>query len=194
MDKQQAKLNLEANKIELSIQLNSKLTTITSELGQVKGQLSQYSLSKGYQTIVASTDGYVGTIGVVRVGENVSAGQEMITIVPKDAVLEIVTYVPDNNIADITVGMEAELKLESYSYNDYGTVKAKVKYISPVAVVDETMGNVYLVRLEVVEVPEKVSLITGMQGTLELRVGKRTVLDYLLDPIKKGMGNSLKEK
>ncbi len=59
---------------------------------------------------------------------------------------------------------------------------------------DETMGNVYLVRLEVVEVPEKVSLITGMQGTLELRVGRRTVLDYLLDPIKKGMGSSLKEK
>ncbi len=191
---EQAKLNLEANEIELATQLNSKLTTITSELSQVEGQLSQYSLSKKYQTIVASTDGYVGAVGVARVGENVSVGQEMITIVPKDAVLEIVTYVPDNDIADITVGMEAELKLESYSYNDYGTVKAKVKYISPVAVVDETMGNVYLVRLEVVEVPEKVSLITGMQGTLELRVGKRTVLDYLLDPIKKGMGNSLKEK
>ncbi len=51
-----------------------------------------------------------------------------------------------------------------------------------------------LVRLEVVEVPEEVSLITGMQGGLELRTGKRTVLDYLLEPIKKGMGNSLKEK
>ena len=39
--------------------------------------------------------------------------------------------VKNMDIADITVGMEAEIKLEAYPYNKYGTVNGIVQYISP---------------------------------------------------------------
>lgn len=40
-----------------------------------------------------------------------------------DSPIDKVYYVKNMDIADIKVRMEAEIKLEAYSYNKYGTVK-----------------------------------------------------------------------
>lgn len=41
---------------------------------------------------------------------------------------------------------------------------------------------------------EEIKLMSGMSGTVEIDVGKRSVLDYFLEPILQGMKNSLKEQ
>lgn len=58
------------------------------------------------------------------------------------------------------------------------------------------MGNVYAVKVEIDEnlLPEDIKLISGLSGTMEINVGKRSVLDYFLEPIVGGLENSLKEK
>jgi hypothetical protein len=58
--------------------------------------------------------------------------------------------------------MEAQLKLEAYPYNRYGTVKGKVSYISPSSFVNEEMGSVYLVKVELTDVPEEINVISGL--------------------------------
>ena len=65
-----------------------------------------------------------------------------------------VVYVKNMDIADVEIGMETEIKLEAYSYNKYGTVKCTVKYISPSAFSSEQMGSVYLVKIEVTDIPD----------------------------------------
>ena len=98
------------------------------------------------------------------------------------------------DIADIQKGMNAEVKLEAYPYNKYGTVDAEVSYISPSSFQNETLGNVYLVKLKLNNTNEKINLFTGLTGTTEIKTGKRTVMEYFLDPITKGFGESLKER
>ena len=128
------------------------------------------------------------------VGATVTAMQELISIVPADKPMEIQCYVANRDIADISVGMEAEMKLEAYPYDKNGTVKGKVKYISPGAFSNEHLGNAYLVRLEVVNMPENVTVISGLQGSVEMKTGERSILQYFLDPITKGLDESLKER
>ena len=41
---------------------------------------------------------------------------------------------------------------------------------------------------------ENISVISGLSGTDEIKTDKRTVIDYFLEPIDKGFGESLKEK
>lgn len=41
---------------------------------------------------------------------------------------------------------------------------------------------------------EEIKLMAGMSGAVEIDVGKRSVLDYFLEPILQGMKNSLKEQ
>ncbi len=104
-----------------------------------------------------------------------------------------VVYVKNMDIADVEIGMETEIKLEAYSYNKYGTVKCTVKYISPSAFSSEQMGSVYLVKIEVTDIPDGISVISGLSGSVEIKTDQRTVMEYFLEPIIKGFGESLKE-
>jgi multidrug resistance efflux pump len=106
----------------------------------------------------------------------------------------MVCYVKNMDIADITVGMEAEIKLEAYPYNKYGTVKGTVKYISPSSFNSEQLGSVYLVKLDVDNTNPNINVMSGLSGSVEVKIGKQSVMKYFLDPIVKGFGESLKEK
>ena len=116
------------------------------------------------------------------------------TIVPADTPVEMVCYVKNTDIADIKVGMDAEIKLEAYPYNKYGTVKGKVKYISPSSFQNEKMGSVYLVKLDVDDSNPNVNVMSGLSGIVEVKIGSQSVMRYFLDPIVKGFGDSMKEK
>ena len=190
----QAETKIKDTKTQYSAQINAKLSEISGQLDEIETNLEKYRLSKDYQYITAPISGYVNSVNVNTVGAAVTNAQELVTIVPKDAPLEMVCYVKNMDIADIEIGMEAEIKLEAYPYNKYGTVKGKVKYISPSAFVSEQTGSVYLVKLEITDKNEDIDIISGLSGSVEIKTDKRTVMDYFLEPIKKGLGEALKEK
>ena len=56
------------------------------------------------------------------------------------------------------------------------------------------MGSVYLVKLEITDVPDGINVVSGLSGSVEIKTDKRTVMEYFLDSIMKGFGESLKEK
>lgn len=151
-------------------------------------------MSKDYQYITAPVSGHINSINVNTIGAAVTSAQELVTIVPDNTPVEMVCYVKNMDIADVEIGMETEIKLEAYPYNKYGTVKGKVKYISPSAFVSEQMGSVYLVKIEITDKHDDIDIISGLSGSVEIKTDKRTVMDYFLEPIKKGFGESLKEK
>lgn len=175
-------------------QLHGKLAEIDSQLNEIESSLAKYGVSKESQQLIAPVSGYVNSIEVNTVGATVPSGQNIITILPADILMEMVCYVKNMDIADIEVGMEAEIKLEAYPYNRFGTVKGRVTYISPSAFMNEQLGSVYLVKLELVEAGEGIDIISGLSGSAEIKTGRRTVMDYFMEPIVKGFGESMKEK
>ena len=191
---EQAELKIKDTKTQYSAQINSKLSEIGSQLDEINTNLEKYRLSKEYQNITAPVNGYVNSVAVNTIGETVTSAQELITIVPDNTPVEMVCYVKNMDIADIEVGMEAEIKLEAYPYNKYGTVKGTVKYISPSSFNSEQLGSVYLVKLDMDDSNENIDVISGLSGAVEIKTDKRTVMEYFLDPIMKGFGESLKEK
>lgn len=190
---EQTELQISDTKTQYSAQVNSQLSQISSQLDEIEASLEKYRLSKEYQNITAPVSGYINSISVNTLGETVTSAQDMVTIVPDNTPVEMVCYVKNMDIADVEVGMETEIKLEAYSYNKYGTVKGTVKYISPSAFSSEQMGSVYIVKIEVTDVPEGISVISGLSGRVEIKTDQRTVMEYFLEPIIKGFGESLKE-
>jgi multidrug resistance efflux pump len=190
----QAELNILNAQTSYSEKINSSISDINSKLKQADTELEKYQFSLEYQKIIAPVNGYINSIAVNNVGETVTSAQQIITIVPADAPVEMVCYVKNMDIADITVGIEAEIKLEAYPYNKYGTVKGTVKYISPSSFNSEQLGSVYLVKLDIDNTNPNINIISGLSGTVEVKIGKQSVMRYFLDPIVKGFGGSLKEK
>jgi len=191
---EQADIKINDTKTQYSAQINSQLSQISSQLDEIEANLEKYRLSKESQNITAPVSGYVNSIAVNTLGETVTSAQDMVTIVPVNTPVEMVCYVKNMDIADIEMGMEAEIKLEAYSYNKYGTVKGTVKHISPSSFSSEQMGSVYLVKIDITDIPKGINLTSGLSGSVEIKTGKRTVMSYFLDPIIKGFGESLKEK
>lgn len=192
--KDQADVKIKDTKTQYSSQVNSKLSEISGQLDEIETNLEKYSLSKDYQYITAPVSGHINSINVNTIGAAVTSAQELVTIVPDNTPVEMVCYVKNMDIADVEIGMETEIKLEAYPYNKYGTVKGKVKYMSPSAFVSEQMGSVYLVKIEITDKHDDIDIISGLSGSVEIKTDKRTVMDYFLEPIKKGFGESLKEK
>jgi len=190
----QAETNVLKAQITYSEQINSAISEINGKLRQIEADLDKYRLSIENQKIVAPVNGYINNIAVNNVGETVTSAQQVVTIVPADTPVEMVCYVKNMDIADIKVGMDAEIKLEAYPYNKYGTVKGTVKYISPSSFNTEKMGSVYLVKLDVDNSNQKINVMSGLTGAVEVKVGKRSIMRYFLDPIVKGFGDSMKEK
>ena len=191
---EQTDLQISGTKIQYSAEVKSKLSEINSQLEEIETNFEKYELSKEYQLITSPVSGYVNSIAVNTIGETVSSGEDIISIVPDDTPVEMVCYVKNMDIADVEIGMEVEIKLEAYPYNKFGTVKGKVEYISPSSFVNEQLGNVYLIKVSIIEANEKIDIISGLSGVVEIKTNKRTVMDYFLEPIKKGFGESLKEK
>ena len=190
----QAETNVLKAQTTYSEQVNANISEINGKLSQIEADLNKYNLSISNQKIVAPVNGYINSIAVNNIGETVTVAQQVVTIVPADSDVEMVCYIKNMDIADIKVGMDAEIKLEAYPYNKYGTVKGKVKYISPSSFNTEEMGSVYLVKLDVENSNEKIDIMSGLTGTVEVKVGKRSIMRYFLDPIVKGFGDSMKEK
>lgn len=181
-------------KAQYSSQVNSNISEIGSKLNEINANLEKYRLSTEYQNITAPVSGYVNSIGVNTLGETVTSAQQLVTLVPDNPPYEMLCYVKNTDIADVELGLEAEIKLEAYPYNKYGTVKGTVKYISPSSFANEQLGNVYIVKLELDNGNKNICVISGLSGSVELKTDKRTVMDYFLEPIVKGFGESLKEK
>ena len=189
-----AELQLSNTKAQYSLQVNSNISDINSKIDEINTNLEKYRLSTEYQNITAPVSGYVNSVGVNTLGETVTSAQQLVTIVPDNTTNEMICYVKNTDIADVELGMEAEIKLEAYPYNKYGTVKGTVKYISPSSFANEQLGSVYIVKLEIDDSNENINIISGLSGAVEVKTDKRTVMDYFLEPIIKGFGDSLKEK
>ncbi len=191
---EQAELAITDAQTKYSAQIHTQIAQINVQLEKITASLEKYRLSQEYQCITAPVSGHVNSISVNTIGAAVSSAQELVTIVPDNAPLEMVCYVQNMDIADVAMGMEAEIKLNAYSYNKYGTVKGTVKYMSPSAFSSDQMGSVYLVKVEITDVPDGIGVISGLSGTVEIKTDQRTVMEYFLEPIMKGFGESLKEK
>lgn len=190
----QAETNVLKAQTTYSEQVNSNISEINSKLSQIGADLEKYRLSIENQKIVAPVNGYINSIAVNNIGETVTSAQQVVTIVPADTPVEMVCYVKNMDIADIKVGMDAEIKLEAYPYNKYGTVKGTVKYISPSSFNIEKQGSVYLVKLDIDNSNSNINVMSGLTGAVEIKIGKRSIMRYFLDPIVKGFGDSMKEK
>lgn len=191
---EQTDLQISDTKTQYNANVNSQISQINNQLDEINNSLKKYRLSKEYQKITAPVSGFVNSISVNTIGETVTSAEQLVTIVPDNMPVEMMCYVKNMDIADVKIGMESEIKLAAYPYNKFGTVKGKVKYISPSSFVSEQLGSVYLVKLEVDGSNKNIDLISGLSGNVEIKTDRRTVMEYFLDPIVKGFGESLKEK
>ncbi len=175
---------------------HSKIAELDGQMSQILARLTnQYSHQEAL-TLHAPIEGTVQSIIESPYGQAVGVDDIVATIVPFSNDLVFEGYLSDKDRGSIIKDMPVEVKLQAYSYQDYGTIVARLDYISPAAILTEKGEVVYKFKaiLDPSSLEKFPQLGPGMSGVAELKLGERTVLDYFLEPITKPFSTGFKEK
>ena len=137
-------------------------------------------------------------------GSVVQQAETLFTLVRLDAPLEAEIELPTREIGWVKVGDVVRLKLEAFPFQRYGTLSGRLTTVSPDTVISEmetqpgVRQSVYRTKIEISEnnlhgVPKNLRLSPGMEVAADIKVGRRRVIAYFLDPLLKGLDESIRE-
>lgn len=152
------------------------------------------------RTLVKSpVNGTVNRILVNTVGGVIQPGMSLVEIVPTEGTLLIETKIKPSDIAFLTPNQKASVKFSAYDYTIYGGLDAKLEQIGADSIIDEKKESYYLVTLRtdknfIGTRENPLPIIPGMVATVDILIGKSTILSYLLKPVLKAKHMALRER
>ena len=175
------------------------LNEASQRIAALEQELIKAESRHGLMKLTAPVDGTVQQLAVRTIGGVVTEAQPLMVIVPKDDVVEVEAFLGNQDIGFVNEQQEAEVKVQTFPYTKYGTIHAVVTSVSDDAINDEKMGLVYAVRAKLekstMQLESKVvNLSAGMAVTVEIKTGKRRVIEYFLKPFLEYKNESLKER
>lgn len=167
--------------------------SLSQELAKAENRASQ-------QTLTAPIDGIVQQLAVHTVGGVVTAAQQLMVIAPREGLLEVEAWVDNKDIGFVNPEQEAEIKVEAFPFTRYGTIEGKILTLSKDAVPIEKVGHVYAARVSMsrssirVENDKVVNLSPGMNVSVEIKTGRRRLIEYFLSPLLQASRESIRER
>jgi hemolysin D len=172
------------------------------------------------QQLTAPVDGVVQQLAIHTIGGVVTPAQSLLVIVPSNSRLEIEAMVSNRDIGFVHAGQEAEIKVDTFNFTRYGVLHGRVLSISQDAVIrdrkqdragDRALGTVnetsepqgqelnYSARISLdrtdMQIDDRtVDLSPGMAVTVEIKTGSRSILSYLLSPLRRYQQETLHER
>lgn len=168
------------------------------QIAALAQEMVKAGASVNAMTLRAPVDGVVQQLAVHTVGGIVTPAQVLMLVVPRADVLEVEAVLPNREIGFVHTGQTAHVKVDTFDFTRYGTLPATVSRISRDAIADEKLGLVYAVRVRLhsQHLPESdtAALGPGMAVTVEIKTGRRRVIQYFLSPLQRHTSESLRER
>lgn len=185
-------------KEQFSNEAHEELNRVLAEKEQLKQSISALQDRVDRTDIKSPVNGTVKQMFVNTIGGVVQPGSDIVEIVPDDDRLVLETKIQPADIGFIYAGLKAKIKFTAYDFAIYGGLDGTVKQISADTITDEEGNSYYIARIETAKNhlgPESAPLflLPGMTASIDVIVGKHSVLDYILKPIIKAKDTALRE-
>ena len=132
-------------------------------------------------------------------GGVVSPGEPIMEIVPTGGNLVIDAKLSPLDRGYVKEGQPAVVKISSYDFVRYGSLDGKVILVAADTSQDEQFGPFYrvVVQTEKSYLGEKVGslpIMPGMEATVDIHTGQKSVMDYLVKPVLKLREEAFRER
>ena len=150
--------------------------------------------------IRSPVSGIVNQVNVTTVGGVIQQGENIIEIVPIEDSLLIQARIRPSDVAFLRPGLPATVKISAYDFAVYGGLDGIVERISADTIVDEETGESFYeisVRTEETTLgsPDNpLPIIPGMVASVDILTGEKSILEYLLNPLRRTMDEALTER
>ena len=177
---------------------STELRDVNSRLIDLEEQLSAARDAFKRKVITAPVAGRVVDLRVTTAGGTLGPRDPVLDIVPDDAPLLVEARVPVDAVADLRVGLPADVRLTAYKQRETPLVDGKVVYVSADSLTDPHSGAPYFaihVELDRDSLARSGNLhaTPGMAAEVFVRTRDRTTLDFLTEPLVNAMRRSLRE-
>jgi hemolysin D len=202
-----------ADQVQKLVDVERRRDRLIQELVKAQARVDRARLA-------APIGGTVQQLNLTTIGQVVTTGQALMTIVPFDGRLEVEAQVANKDIGFLWIGQPAVVKVETFPFTRYGVIDAQVARISRDAVDDReaamtadaaanraqssagttrAQNLVFPVALELkrqaIQIDgREVPLIPGMAVSVEIRTGKRRAIDYILSPLREVVSQTAHER
>lgn len=190
-------------KAEQAKALDTERTDLEQKLTQAQAGLTKSQVRVNNHDVTAPYDGIVKEVMIQAKGSVVGPGTLVATLVPVQDELEAEIIVRQEDIGFVEAEQDVALKIVALPFQKYGLLAGKVKLVTADAI-DKKQGDQDVPNGYRALVTAKATGLTrngkffplkpGMAVAAEIKLGKRTVLEYLLSPIKKITHEALSEK
>jgi HlyD family secretion protein len=192
--------------------LHAERNDIQGQFDKLAQEVTKQAHKQDLLELKASQDGIVKDLATHTTGTVVQPGTVLLTLVPQDEILRAEVWVTNEDIGFVRQGQSVKLKFAAFPFQKYGMVEGSVEHVSADAS-DNNTGNgnsqtdpakknqplVYKalialkhMRLEMDQ--QRFMLSAGMQTNAEIKLGDRTVMEYLLSPVRKAWHEAGRER
>jgi HlyD family secretion protein len=200
-------------------QIYAERNEIQGQLERLGQERAKQAHKQELLELKASQAGVVKDIATHTTGTVVQPGTVLLTVVPKGEILKAEVWVSNQDIGFVRQGLPVRLKLAAFPFQQYGLVDGTVEQVSADAVDGSSQGAqtgggggersgvrevrsgplsfralVTLKSMEIEQAGEHLALTAGMQTNAEILLGRRTVMEYLLSPVRKAFQEAARER
>jgi membrane fusion protein len=181
-----------------ALRARAQADQLQRQISEVQQSLLQED-AKREAVILAPIDGSVTNIAV-NVGQSVSVDAAFATILPKGSMLRAELIVPTRAIGFIHTGREVVLRYEAFPYERFGQYRGVVKEIGqtvwspgeklgPLAVKEPAYRVTVVLDSQTVSANgQQLPLKSGMLINADILLDKRSLLEWLFEPVLKLRG------
>lgn len=190
-------------------QLHAERNDIQGQFDKLAQEVAKQSHKQSLLELKAPQDGVVKDLATHTAGTVVQPGTILLTLVPKDEVLRAEVWISNEDIGFVREGQPVKLKFAAFPFQKYGMIDGTVEHVSADAADGNTSGQndpnkktqplLYKALVRVKEMGlamdgQRFALSAGMQTNAEIWLGDRTVMEYLLSPVRKAWHEAARER
>lgn len=195
----EARSKTEGFEVKFRSDAREELNKARAEMSATGASTSALEDRVARTTVRSPMAGIVKRIKITTIGGVIQPGMDLMEIVPLEDKLLVEAQVRPADIAFLRTGQEATVKLTAYDFSIYGGVPATLEYISADSVTNDKGETFYIIKVRtktnyIEHRGKHLPIIPGMQASVDIKTGKKSVLAYLLKPIIKTKSEALRER
>jgi HlyD family secretion protein/adhesin transport system membrane fusion protein len=147
------------------------------------------------KTIKSPVKGTIKKIYFHTIGGIVKPGDPVVEITPIGDSLLILAQIKTSDRARVWIGQKVSVTVSAFDFSRYGSLEGTLIAISPDSFVDNKGTSYYEVKVTTKQASfgENELVLPGMSAEINILTGKKTIMEYILKPLKDIKQNALRE-
>ncbi len=178
----------------------TRLTAARRERDRARSALLQQTAREEGLVVRAPIAGIIQDVAVTAPGQSVSANTPLMSIVPVGVELLVEAVVSNVDIGQVTPDQKSSVKVKAYDFLRYGVLEGRVERIAADSTQDpRTLHHGYTVtirtdRAYLSDGGMRMQVHPGMEAQVELHIGKRSILSYLTDRLRRTTATAFRKR